>query len=44
MEITKPNKKILSDLAGTWTMSDSEADEFLKNLKREWNRWRIKTV
>ena len=39
----KENQKI-SDLAGTWKMSDKEAGEFLGNLKKGWAKWKIKSV
>lgn len=37
-------KKKLSDLAGSWKMSDKEANEFMKVLKKGWKSWEIKSV
>lgn len=32
----------LSDLAGTWKMSNKEVKNFLKDLRERWRRWKIK--
>lgn len=37
-------KKKLSDLAGSWKMSNREAEDFLKNIKRGWSSWKIKSA
>lgn len=37
------NRKI-SDLAGTWKMSDKEAEGFMSDLKEGWKRWKIKSA
>lgn len=29
----------LSNLAGKWEMSDKEAEEFMKTLKKGWRKW-----
>ncbi len=29
----------LSDLAGSWKMSDKEADELMRGLRRDWKKW-----
>ncbi len=29
----------LSDLAGSWKMSDKEADELMRGLRRGWKKW-----
>ncbi len=34
----------LSDLAGSWKMSDKETEEFLKTVRTGWSRWKIKSV
>ena len=34
----------ISDLAGTWKMSDKEAGEFTSTLKEGWKKWKIKSV
>ena len=33
-------KKDLSELAGSWKMSDGEADEFMLDLKKGWKKWK----
>ena len=35
-------KKKISDLAGSWRMSDKEAAEFNMNLKKGWSKWKTK--
>jgi len=35
------NKGKLSDFAGSWKMSDKEAEEFMKDTRRMWRRWKI---
>ncbi len=37
-------KSKFSDLAGSWKMSDGEAEEFLKNIKKGWKNWKIGSV
>lgn len=37
-------KKDIMDLAGRWKMSDKEADEFLKDIKRGWENWKIQSL
>lgn len=37
-------KRKISDLAGTWRMSDREAEEFIKELKRGWKKWTVKSA
>jgi len=34
----------ISDLAGMWKMSDKETEKFMKDLKKGWSRWKIKSV
>lgn len=34
----------LSDLAGTWQMSDKDAKHFLESLKKGWTKWKISSV
>jgi len=36
--------KDLSDLAGSWTMSDKEAAQFEKNVRDGWKKWKLKSV
>jgi len=31
----------LKDLAGSWKISDKEAETFLKTLSKEWKQWKI---
>ena len=37
-------RRKISDLAGTWKMSDKEAEEFISDLKEGWKRWKIKSA
>lgn len=37
-------KKKLSDLAGGWKMSDSEAEEMKESLRRGWKKWTTKSA
>lgn len=32
----------ITDLAGTWEMSDHEAREFERELREGWSRWKIR--
>lgn len=34
----------LSDLAGSWKMSDKESDEIMKDIKKGWKNWKIKSA
>jgi len=34
----------LSDLAGSWKMSDKEVEKFTDNLKKGWKKWTIKSA
>jgi len=38
------HKSRLSDLAGSWKMSEKEATEMMKNLRKGWGNWKIKSV
>jgi len=38
------NKSKLSDLAGSWKMTDREADEMMKGLRKGWSSWKIKSA
>lgn len=38
------NQKIkgnLSELAGSWKMTDKETEEFMSSLKQNWKKWKI---
>lgn len=37
-------KKKLSDLAGSWKMSDSEAEELKNNIKKIWKNFYLKSI
>ncbi len=37
-------KPKLSDLAGSWKMTDIEEKEMMKNIKEGWKKWNIKSV
>ncbi|MBI3051448.1 hypothetical protein HYY74_03245 [Candidatus Woesearchaeota archaeon] len=34
----------LSDVAGTWKMTDREAEGFMADLQRGWERWKPKSA
>ncbi len=36
------HKKKLSDLAGSWKMSEKEAEEIMKIVRKGWSAWKIK--
>ena len=38
------HKGKLSDLAGTWNISDKEAEEMMKTLQKGWKNWKIKSA
>ena len=40
----KERKTKLSDLAGTWALTDTETKEMMSNLKKGWKSWKIKSV
>ena len=40
--LTKRSK--LSDLAGSWVMSDKDVKEMMDTLKKGWKKWKIKSV
>lgn len=37
-------KRKISDLAGTWKMSDREMEKFIGDLKKGWKKWKIKSA
>ncbi len=37
-------RKKISDLAGSLKMDDKEVNRFMKDLKKGWNKWKIKSV
>ncbi|MEK6826069.1 MAG: hypothetical protein AABX08_01555 [Nanoarchaeota archaeon] len=37
-------KNKLSDFAGTWKMSDREAEVFMEDLRKGWKKWKIESV
>lgn len=37
-------KRRLSDIAGSWKMSDKEVESFTKELKRGWKNWGVKSA
>ncbi len=40
--VSKIRKKLsgkLSDLGGSWKMSDKEAKELMEELRKDWKRW-----
>ena len=39
----KKGKKSIMDLAGSWNMSDKEAEELKKSLRKGWASWKIKS-
>lgn len=40
----KKRKIKLSNIAGTWKMSDKDTENFLKDLKKGWKKWNIKSA
>lgn len=36
----RKERKKLSDLAGSWKMSDEEAKTFLKDARKGWKKWK----
>ena len=34
----------ITDLAGSWKMSDKEAANMIKDIRRGWKKWRIASV
>ena len=42
--ISSLRSRDLSDLAGTWTMTDKEATQFEKNMREGWKKWKLKSV
>lgn len=34
----------ISDLAGSWTMSEKEVTEMRKNLHEGWHKWKIESA
>ena len=43
IRIARP-KTIISDLAGSWRMSDSEWKEIKEKTKKGWSKWKISYV
>lgn len=37
-------KKSILDLAGRWKMSDEEAEEFMKDIRKGWGKWEIPSL
>lgn len=35
------NSNLLLKLAGSWKMNDIEADNFMKDIRKKWEKWRI---
>lgn len=40
-ELKKMKRKKISNLAGSWKMSDAESEEFMSDIKRGWKKWKI---
>ncbi len=34
----------IHDLAGSWKLSDKEAEDMMKHLKKGWSTWKISSV
>lgn len=41
--LKEKKKKNIMDFAGSWKMSDKEAEEMKKGLKKAWPRWKPKS-
>jgi predicted CopG family antitoxin len=39
MQMPKRNQNKITDLAGTWKMTDEELREIMESLRRGWRRW-----
>ena len=37
-------RKKISDLAGTWKISDKEVNNFMGKLNKGWKEWKIRSV
>lgn len=37
-------RRKISDLAGTWKMSDNEAEKFMADLKEGWKKWKTRSA
>jgi len=45
VKMSIPNKrKKISDLAGTWKMSDEEVDEFMHGLRKGWKQYDLLSI
>ena len=42
--IYEKSKTKFSDLTGLWKMNDKEADNILKEIRKSWKNWKIKSV
>ncbi len=42
--ISKKMKKRLSDITGSWRMTDKEVKTFMEDLEKGWKKWRIGSV
>lgn len=40
----KSQKSKLSDLAGSWALSDKETIEMMRSLRKGWKSWKIRSV
>ncbi len=40
----KMGKNKISDLAGSWKMSNAEAEKFKKDARKGWGKWKIPSV
>lgn len=39
----KKSKRSIMDLAGSWEMSDKEAEELKRSLRKGWSSWKIRS-
>jgi len=38
------HKRKLGDLAGSWKMSEKDAEEMKRTIKKGWSTWKLKSV
>ncbi len=43
-ELKEDKKGDIMELAGRWKMSDKEAKEFMKGIRKGWKRWKVQSV
>ena len=44
IKVKKSNKKDLLSFAGSWKMTDEEAEELKRNIRKGWSSWKTKSA